>query len=83
MEKLKVSPEMAEALDKLEKDDWGKQYNLIAHCKAYSGNGILMRGIYRDELKILDNLKPLEFAKCMIIGYEVDETNNIKGDRIV
>lgn len=76
MEKVKVSHEIAEALDKLSKDNndnWSKNFNLISHCKGYSGNGILCGNIYTGEYKVLEKLQPLEFAKCLILGYEVAE----------
>lgn len=76
MEKVQVSREIAEALDKLNKDNndnWSKQFNLISHCSGYSGNGILCKNIYQDEYKVLANMQPLEFAKCLILGYEVAE----------
>lgn len=73
VEKVKVSREVAEALDKQSKDEWSKQFNLIAHCKGYSGNGILCGSIYKEEFKVLEALKPLEYAKCLLIGYEIVE----------
>lgn len=73
MEKVKVSREIADILDKQSKDDWSKQFNLISHCKAYSGNGILCGSIYKDSSKALEKLQPLDYAKCLIIGYEVIE----------
>lgn len=72
MEKVKVSKEIADLLDKQHKDDWNKQFNLISHCKAYSGNGVLCNKIYTDEFKALQKLTPLEYAKCLIIGYELN-----------
>lgn len=73
MEKLKVSREIAEALDKQSKDEWTKQFNLIAHCKGYSGNGIRCGNIYTEDFKALEKLQPLEYAKCLIVGYEIAE----------
>lgn len=73
MEKAKVSKEIARLLDKQLKDNWNKQFNLINHCKAFSGNGILCKEIYVDEFKPLQKLSPIEYARCMIIGYEVIE----------
>lgn len=73
MEKVKVSKEIADLLDKQLKDDWHKQFNLISHCKAYSGNGTLCKEIYVDEFKPLQILSPLEYARCILIGYEVVE----------
>jgi hypothetical protein len=70
VEKVKVTQEVADALDKLKKDDWNVQFNLINHCKMFSGNGVKMGG-YLEELKALEKLSPLEFARCLIIGYEV------------
>lgn len=73
MAKVKVSREVSDALDKHFKgqDEWTKQYNLIAHCKGYSGNGILCKNIYTDEFKVLEQLKPLEYARCLLEGYEI------------
>lgn len=71
MSKVKVSREVAEALNKQSKDEWTKQFNLIAHCKGYSGNGILGRSIYTEEFKVLEQLQPLDYAKCLIVGYEI------------
>lgn len=69
---MKVSREVAEALDKLSKDDeWTQNYNLIKHAKQFSGNGICMKNNWSDEYKVLNTLQPLEYAKCMLIGYEV------------
>lgn len=73
MEKLKVSREVAEALDKQSKDKWSKQFNLISHCKGYSGNGFLCGNIYTDEFKILETLQPLDYARCLLHGYQVAE----------
>lgn len=73
MEKVKVSKEIAELLDKQSRDDWWKQFYLITHCGGYSGNGIQFKSIYTEEFKPLEKLKPLEYAKCIIIGYEVEE----------
>ena len=73
MEKVKVSREIAEALDKQSKNDWTKEFALISHCKGYSGNGILCKDIYTEELKVLEKLQPLEFARCLILGYEIIE----------
>lgn len=73
MEKVKVSRKIAELLDKQPKDDWHKQFYLISHCKGYSGNGILCGKIYTDEFKPLQKLSPLEYAKCLVIGYEIIE----------
>lgn len=73
MEKVKVSREVADLLDRQNKDEWSKQFNLISHSKGYSGNGILCGNIYTQEFKILETLQPLEYAKCLIIGYEVIE----------
>lgn len=73
IEKLKVSKEVAEALDKQSKSDWDKQFNLIGHCKGFSGNGIKCGEIYKDEFKILETLSPLDYARCLIAGYEVEE----------
>lgn len=70
MEKVKVNKEIAEALDKQSKDEWSKQFNLISHCKGYSGNGILCGNIYTEEFKVLEKLQPLEYAKCLLYGYE-------------
>ena len=72
-QKVKVSPEVAEALDKQRSCEWTKQYNLIAHCKSFSGNGILMKNPYLPEYAVLATLSPWEFAKCLIVGYEVIE----------
>lgn len=71
MGKFEVTREVAEALDKQSKDEWTQQFNLIAHCKGYSGNGILCGNIYTDEFKVLEQLQPLEYAKCLLVGYEV------------
>ncbi|MCK1999787.1 hypothetical protein MZM54_00135 [[Brevibacterium] frigoritolerans] len=71
--KVKVSREVAALLDKQDKDEWSKQFNLISHCKGYSGNGILCRNIYTQEFKVLETLQPLEYARCLIDGYEVIE----------
>ena len=73
---VKVSREVADALSRLSKDEWMKQYNLIAHCKGYSGNGVLMRSIYTPEQKVLEKMQPLEFAKCLVLGYEVEDDKN-------
>lgn len=73
-EPVKVSQEIGDILDKQKKDDWTKQFNLISHCKGYSGNGILCKSIYTEESKPLEKLSPLEYARCLIVGYEVDKT---------
>ena len=73
MKKVKVSREVAEALDKQGKDDSTTQSNLISHCKGYSGNGILCKNIYSEEFKVLEKLQPLELARCLILGYEISE----------
>ena len=73
MEKVKVSKEIAELLDKQEKDNWCKEFNLIAHCKAYSGNGTLCKDIYTDEFIPLQTLSAMDYARCLILGYEVIE----------
>lgn len=73
MKKVKVSHEVADALDKQSKSEWGKQFNLISHCKGYSGNGILCGIIHTEEFKVLEKLQPLEYARCLILGYEVRE----------
>ncbi|WCK57392.1 hypothetical protein PP175_25330 (plasmid) [Aneurinibacillus sp. Ricciae_BoGa-3] len=72
LEKVKVSREVAKALDIQDKDDWTKQFNLIAHCKGFSG-GVLMATIYKDEFEVLHTLQPLEYAKCITVGYEAKE----------
>lgn len=72
LKRVKVSKEVATALNNLDKDDWSKQYNLIKHCKGFSGNGVLMKEIYIDSFKVLQKLSPLEFATCLIVGYEVE-----------
>lgn len=71
--KVKVSREIAQVLDKQSKDEWSKQFNLISHCKGYSGNGILCGNIYTEEFKALETLQPLEYARCLIVGYEITE----------
>lgn len=71
--KVKVSRAIAEALDKQEKDNWSVQYNLITHCHSFSGNGICYRSKYSEEFQILNSLKPLEYARCLIEGYEINE----------
>jgi hypothetical protein len=73
LEKAKVSREVAELLDRQDKDEWSKQFNLISHSKSYSGNGILCENIYTEEFKVLERLQPLEYARCLIVGYEVIE----------
>lgn len=73
MGKVIVSNEVAEVLDKQGKDEWMKQFNLISHCKSFSGNGILVGSNYQEEYKILNTLQPLEYAKCLIVGYVVAE----------
>lgn len=78
MEKLTVTQEVAEALDSLKQDKWSKQFNLICHCKGFSGNGILHQNIYTDDLKVLESLSPLEFAQCLIAGYEPTPTQDPK-----
>lgn len=83
MMKVQVSQEIAEALKKVNKDDWTKQFYLIAHCRGYSGNGIHCGDIYTDELKPLENLQPLEFAQCILGNYEIvhegkDEKLNVQ-----
>lgn len=70
MGKVTVSAEVADALDKQGQDEWSKQFNLIAHCKGYSGNGVHCGSIYTDEFKVLESLSPLEYAKCLLLGYE-------------
>lgn len=72
MNKVKVSKEIAEVLDKMPKDNWNKQFNSISHCKGFSGNGICMNTNYKDEFKVLNELQPLDFARCLIVGYEVE-----------
>jgi len=73
MEKVKVSREVAEALDKQNNNDWTKEFNLISHCKGFSGNGILCKNIYAEKFNVLENLQPLEYARCLILGYEIKE----------
>jgi hypothetical protein len=73
MDKVKVSRKIADLLDKQSSDDWSKQFNLISHCKGYSGNGYLCGSIYVDEFKPLEKLSPLDYARCLIVGYEVEE----------
>lgn len=73
MTKVKVSQEIANLLDRQDKDDWSNRFNLITHCKGYSGNGILCGSIYINEFKALENLDPMFYAKCLILGYEVEE----------
>lgn len=73
MNKVKVSKEVAAALDKQSRDEWSKQFNIIAHCKNFSGNGIRMSCNYKDEFKILNDLQPLDYARCLIVGYEIEE----------
>lgn len=73
LNKVKVTREIAELLDRQSKGDWDKQFSLISHCKGYSGNGILCREIYTTESKKLQELTPLEYAKCLIVGYEISE----------
>ncbi|MGM1044746.1 MAG: hypothetical protein ACQEXX_01230 [Bacillota bacterium] len=73
MDKVKVSAEIAACLDKLKSDVWSKQFNLIAHCKNFSRNGICMRSDYSEEFKSLNSLQPLDFARCLIVGYEIKE----------
>jgi hypothetical protein len=70
--KVKVNKEIAVALDKLGKDKWSKQFDLIGHCKSFSGNGIRMKSTFTQELEVLNNIPPLEFAKMLILGYEVE-----------
>lgn len=71
--KVKVSSEVAEALNKLQWDEWSKQFNLIGHCQSFSGNGKKIRNTFNDELSILNCIPPLDFAKILVIGYEVEE----------
>lgn len=71
--KVIVSQEMKEALDKQGKDDWTKQFNLIAHCKSYSGNGVKIQSTFTEEFWILNDLSPLEYAKCLILGYDIEK----------
>ena len=73
MNKIKVSREVSDALDKMSNNEWSKQFNLISHCKSFSGNGILMHNSFQKEFKVLNTLQPLEFAKCLILGYEIKE----------
>lgn len=75
MEKVKVSREVAELLDAQSRDEWSKQFHLISHCKGYTGNGVRCGSIYTQEFKALEALQPLDYAKCMIVGYEVAEKN--------
>lgn len=77
LDKVKVSKEVAEALNQLDKDDWTKEFNLISHCKSFSGNGIRMQSTFVKELEALNALKPLDFAKCLIVGYEIKEDSNL------
>lgn len=72
-EPMKVSREVSEALNKLEKDEWSQNFSLISHAKQFSGNGICMKNNWLEEFKILNTLQPLDFAKCMILGYEVED----------
>ncbi len=55
MEKVKVSKGIAELLDRQSKDDWWKQFNLIAHCGGYSGNGIQYRASIPKSLDLWRN----------------------------
>jgi len=71
MEKVKVSREVAEALDRQGKSEWTKQFNLTSHCKGYSSNGVLCKNIYKKDFIVLEELQPLEFARCLILGYEI------------
>ncbi len=82
MERVKVSCEVAEALDKLHRDEWLDQFNLIGHCKNYSGNGIRCGSTFHEEFEPLNNLEPLFFAKCLILGYEVEEENK-SGEKVL
>ena len=70
LEKVKVSREVAEALDTLSRDEWSNRFNLIGHCRSFSGNGVRIGTTFIDDLNALNNLDPLEYAKCLIIGYE-------------
>ena len=72
-QKVKVTPEVAAALDKQRSCEWTKEFNLISHCKSFTGNGVLMYDPYLPEYAVLATLSPLDFAKCLIIGYEVIE----------
>lgn len=71
--KTKVSFKVAEALEKLQWDEWSKQFNLIGHCQSFSGNGKKIRNTFNDEFSILNCIPPLEFAKIIVNGYEAEE----------
>jgi hypothetical protein len=73
MKKVKVSKEVAEALAKLPNDEASKQQRLISHASCFSGNGILMRNNKLEEFEVLNTLQPLDYAKILILGYEVEE----------
>ncbi|PZT57360.1 hypothetical protein [Paenibacillus silvae] len=68
--KVKVTSKVAEALDKLEWDEWSKQFNLIGHCKNFSGNGKKVGNTFNEELSELNSIEPIVFAKILINGYE-------------
>ncbi|MNW28152.1 hypothetical protein D3C74_49670 [compost metagenome] len=69
--KVKVSGDVAAALDRLSKDNWSKQFDLVSHCKSFSGNGIRVRSHYIQQMEVLNDISPLLFAKILINGYEV------------
>lgn len=79
MKKVKVSIEVAEALDRLDKNEDAMSYDLISHCKSFSGNGHKMRNSYTEDFKALEEIKPLEFARCLLFGYETHEEKDTEG----
>jgi hypothetical protein len=73
LKKVRVTKEIAAALDRIPNDEWNKQFDLIGTCKDFSGNGIRMKATFNQDAEALNQLSPLDFAKCLIIGYESEE----------
>ncbi|WP_270364060.1 hypothetical protein [Bacillus paranthracis] len=73
LKKVIVTKEVAAALDRIPNDDWNKQFDLISMCKNFSGNGVRMKATFNQDAEALNQLSPLEFARCLVIGYETEE----------
>ncbi len=72
MEKVQVTEEEASALNSLGLgDSFWAQYFIIGHSKNFSGNGICMGQTFTGKAKVLNGMAPLDFARCVILGYEV------------
>lgn len=74
MEKVKVSREVADFIESYENNAGGlagwEESLLVQHCEAWATgfNDV------RPEVKVMENLSPLQLSKILVYGYEAEKT---------